>query len=226
MDIGQDRSHVGIALAPGTRPVLRGYLHAGATVAALLGTIVLFQMTMDNPVKQISLLVYGASSILLFGCSALYHIPPWSSRRRSQLRRLDQSNIFLVIAGTYTPITATLLTGGWRVGLLTAVWMLALAGILTVNRIVALPRHAVTALYMAVGWVAVVALPEIVTRLSAPALTQLALGGLVYTLGALIYTLRWPSLWPRVWGYHEVFHLTTVAAAVIFFIFMLQYVVP
>jgi hemolysin III len=211
---------------PAVKPLLRGYLHAGAAVAAALGTIVLMALSAGDRPKQISLLIYGASSVWLFGMSALYHIGVWDPRRRALLRRLDHANIFVLIAGTYTPIALNVLTGGWRVGILSTVWGLGLAGMILVASVLHLPRWVTVSLYVATGWVALAAIPEIVGRLGGGGLLLLVLGGLLYTAGALAYALKKPALWPRVFGYHELFHLGTIAANVAFFAFMVAYVVP
>jgi hemolysin III len=208
------------------RPLLRGYLHALAAVAVIVGTAVMLALTAGDRLKQASLLLYGASSLVLFGMSALYHIGTWEPRQRALLRRLDHANIFLLIAGTYTPIAFNVLSGGWRVGILLAVWALALVGMIAVAPFLRLPRAVTVSLYIATGWVALAAIPPIVVRLGMAGLLLLVLGGLCYTAGALAYALKKPALWPRVFGYHEVFHLGTLAANATFFAFMLLYVVP
>jgi hemolysin III len=221
-----DRSLLARSSGVAAKPLLRGYLHAGAALAAVVGTAVLLALTAGDRLKQLSLLVYGASSVVLFGMSALYHIGTWGPRRRALLRRLDHANIFLLIAGTYTPIAFNVLSGGWRAGILTAVWGLALAGMVAVALFLRLPRAVTVGFYIATGWVALAAIPPIVARVGAAGLLVMVLGGLCYTAGALAYALKKPALWPRVFGYHELFHLGTLAANAAFFAFMLLYVVP
>lgn len=208
------------------KPLLRGYLHLVASIVALGGTILLLVLARGDVGKQVALLVYGLSSVVLFGCSALYHIVTWPPQRRAMWRRIDHANIFVLIAGTYTPISLYVLTGWWRVGIFAAVWLLALAGMLAIAPALHVPRRVQTVLYIALGWVALAAIPEIVARVSLWGILLLVLGGLLYTLGALAYAFRWPKLWPRVFGYHEVFHLATIAANVCFFVFMLLFVLP
>ena len=142
------------------------------------------------------------------------------------MRRFDHANIFLLIAGTYTPIAFNTMAGGWRVGVLAAVWALALAGIAVNTLPLALPRWLAVGLYLLTGWVALAALPEIAHELGRGALALLVLGGVLYTLGALAYGFKRPALWPRVFGYHELFHAFTIAANAVFFAFMLVYVLP
>ncbi|HEX6122007.1 MAG TPA: hemolysin III family protein [Ktedonobacterales bacterium] len=213
-------------LSPPPKPLLRGYLHAGAAALMVAGTIVLLARSAQDGPRQLSLLIYGLSGLVLFGMSALYHIVTWDTRPRALLRRLDHANIFLLIAGTYTPIALNLLAGGWRVGILAAVWGLALSGIAVNLLPLALPRWLSVGLYLLTGWVALAALPEIARAVGGGALVVLALGGVLYTLGALAYGFKRPALWPRVFGYHELFHAFTIAANAAFFAFMLLYVLP
>ncbi|HEX8996362.1 MAG TPA: hemolysin III family protein [Ktedonobacterales bacterium] len=208
------------------KPLLRGYLHAGAAIAAVICTIILGALTADDRPKQISLLVYGASSILLFGWSAIYHLGNWSPGVRKTLRRIDHANIFVLIAGTYTPVAFNLLSGAWRAALLITIWSLAAVGMLAAAPTLRIPRAVMAGLYIAMGWVALGFLPQIAAAVGAGALTLMAVGGALYTLGALAYAFHKPDPWPRVFGYHEVFHLATIAAAASFLVFMFQHVLP
>jgi hemolysin III len=213
-------------LAKPAKPLLRGYLHAGATVAAAICTILLAIACANDRPKQISLLVYGASSILLFGWSALYHLGNWGERTRALFRRIDHANIFVLIAGTYTPIAFNTLGGPWRVALLAIIWTLAALGMVAAAPALRMPRPVLVALYVAMGWVALAFLPQIASAVGLAAIGLLALGGALYTLGALAYALHKPDPWPRVFGYHEVFHLATIAAAASFLAFMVADVLP
>jgi hemolysin III len=208
------------------KPLLRGYLHLGAAILAVIGTIALVVLATGDPPKQVTLAVYGLSSIWLFGMSALYHIGKWEPQREKVLRRLDHANIFILIAGTYTPIAFNVMTGWWRIGILVTVWGLALAGVIAAAPRLSLPRWVMVALYLLTGWVALAAIPEIGHNLGIGAILTLVLGGVLYTLGALAYAFKRPNPWPRVFGYHEVFHLCTIAANAVFFAFMVIYVVP
>ncbi len=208
------------------KPLLRGYLHAGAAVAAVICTVILVALSASDRPKQISLLIYGASSILLFGWSALYHLGHWSPRLRNLFRRVDHANIFVLIAGTYTPVAFNLLTGGGRVALLVIIWSLAALGMAAAAPALRIPRVVLAGLYVAMGWVALGFLPQIAAAIGAPALLLMGIGGALYTLGALAYAFHTPDPWPRVFGYHEVFHLATIAAAAAFLLFILQQVLP
>ncbi len=208
------------------KPLLRGYLHAGAAVAAVVCTALLAVASANDRAKQVSLLVYGASSILLFGWSALYHLGNWSPATRKLFRRIDHANIFALIAGTYTPIAFNTLSGGWRVALLVIIWSLAALGMIAAAPALRIPRPVMVGLYVAMGWVALAFLPQIASAVGMAAIGLLALGGVLYTLGALAYALHKPDPWPRVFGYHEVFHLATIAAAASFLAFMVADVLP
>ncbi len=208
------------------KPLLRGYLHAFAAVFAIVGTVILLILTIDDVPKQVSLLIYGVSSILLFGWSAFYHIGNWSVPRTVFMRRIDHANIFVLIAGTYTPIVFNVMTGAWRIGILILIWVLAIIGVATAAPAVHLPRWITAMLYVVMGWVVVAALPQIITLVGVRGVLLLLLAGILYTLGAIAYALRKPTLWSRVFSFHEVFHLATIFANGAFFTFMVMYVVP
>ena len=208
------------------KPLLRGYLHAIAAVFALVGTIFLLLRTMGDAPKQLSLLIYGVSSLLLFGWSAFYHIGTWSVPHRAFMRRIDHANIFVLIAGTYTPIVFNIMTGSWRVAILTIIWILAVIGVATAAPAVHLPRWITATLYVVMGWVVIAALPELVARVGINGMFLLLLAGILYTFGAVAYALRKPTLWSHIFSFHEVFHLATILANGAFFTFMVIYVIP
>lgn len=208
------------------RPLLRGYFHAGAAVLAALGGAYLFVLSGGDLPRQLSMLVYGASLTLLFAVSALYHVRSWAPARAAILRRLDHANIFVVIAATYTPIAFNLLPGPSRIGLLGAVWGAAVAGAVASLAGLDLHRWARAGLYVGMGWIALAVLGQVLAALPAPAIALLLAGGVLYSAGALSYARRWPDLWPRVFGYHEVFHLLTISAAVAFYVLVFVYVLP
>ncbi len=158
--------------------------------------------------------MYGTALTVLFAFSAVYHVHTWTPERRAIIRRIDHGNIFLLIAGTYTPLAFNLLGGWWQLGALGAVWSLALVGVGAAVAGVQLPRPVRAGLYVGMGWIALAVSPQLAQALPWSALGLLVAGGALYSVGALLYARRWPDLWPRVFGYHEVFHLLTVAAAV------------
>ena len=208
------------------KPLLRGYLHAAAAIAATtIGTLLILAARPDV-LKQVTIGVFCGSSVLLFGTSALYHIGRWGPARAAMLRRVDHSNIYVVIAGTYTPVCVNLLSGWVRPVVLVAIWAAAAAGVTMVTRSVRLPDGAVAAVYVGMGWLGLAAAPGIVTAVGAGGLLMVLGGGALYSIGAAAYAWKWPRLWSRVFGYHEVFHLFTVLASAMFFAFMATQVLP
>ncbi|HEY2704157.1 MAG TPA: hemolysin III family protein [Candidatus Dormibacteraeota bacterium] len=207
------------------KPILRGYSHAVAAVVGGAGTVFLLARTVGDAPKLISVLVYGISLVALFGVSALYHMGTWSPARRALLRRLDHANIFVFIAGTYTPVAVNVLDEGWRIAVLVTLWGAALCGAVAVAPALQIPRWALTCVYLLMGWVGLVVMPQVAGRVGAGVLL-LAGGGALYSVGAVIYALRRPRLWPRVFGYHEAFHLLVIAASCLFYAFVVAFVVP
>ncbi len=201
-------------------PLLRGWSHLVAIVPAAVAATALVLSGPRDAGQRAALALYGAALILLFTVSALYHRGPWSPRIRAVWRRVDHANIFLMIAATYTAAVVIILDGPTRVALLAAVWVAALSGILLSVLPLKLPRGVYVGLYLLTGWIAIVVLPTMIQRVSSTALVALLAGGGLYSLGALAYAFRWPRLWPRVFGYHEVFHLLVIAATALFFTFV------
>ena len=193
------------------KPKLRGWLHAGTFPVALAAGIVLVVLS-DGVAETLANTVYAASAALLFGASALYHRGSWSPGVERQLKRLDHSNIFLIIAGTYTPFGVILLPEHGGTLLLWIVWSAALGGIAFRVLWVGAPRWLYTPIYLALGWVAVFYLPEIYQTGGAAVVALLAIGGGLYSVGAVVYALKRPNPSPRWFGFHEVFHALTLGA--------------
>jgi hemolysin III len=208
------------------KPLLRGWSHAFAAVAAVVVTAVLLFQTRHNLPLFGSLLVFGLSMILLYTVSAIYHIGSWQGRRHTMLRALDHANIFMLIAGTYTPICVNVLSGWLRSTVLILIWTLALAGILGTVLTFRLPRWISTSLYIGLGWVSLITLPELFQQLPWQAVALLMAGGLLYTIGAIIYAFRRPNPLPRIFGFHEIFHLFVIAGSASFVIMIWLWVVP
>jgi hemolysin III len=194
------------------RPRFRGVLHQYAFFAALVVGALLVAAA-DGGVARVSALVFAASVAVMLGVSALYHRVVWPPGPRRWIRRLDHAAIFLLIAGTYTPFGLVALDGAWRVAVLAIVWSGAFAAIVLKVAWIDAPRWVAAVLALALGWVGVVALPEILDSVGAASLTLIAIGGAFYTAGALIYALKRPDPVPSVFGYHELFHTLVVAAA-------------
>jgi hemolysin III len=194
------------------KPRLRGVSHQYAffvAIAAGAGLVVLAR----GAEARVAVAVYALSLCAMFGASALYHRIDWSPRWHAWLRRLDHSMIYVLVAGTYTPFALLVLAPalGWTI--LGVVWAGALAGVVLSLAWIDMPRWLTAVLYVALGWVAIVALPQLWDRAGIMAVALLATGGVLYTLGAVVYARRRPDPSPRVFGYHEVFHVLVIAAA-------------
>jgi hemolysin III len=208
------------------KPLLRGWSHAAAALVAIAGLVALVVITRNDTAKLVSMMVYGTALVLLFGVSATYHIINWPPRAKDWLRRADHATIFVFIAATYTPLVFNVLDGWWRIGVLAAVWICAVAGVAGAAPFLRIPRQLLASLYLAMGWVAVVALVPLTATLGWVAAVLMALGGLQYSLGAAAYAFKRPRLWPRVFGYHELFHLAVISASITFYVIVVHYVVP
>jgi hemolysin III len=206
-------------------PRLRGLLHAHAAWVAAVAAIVLMALA-PTAGARVAVLIYGVGLIALFTVSALYHRWPGDPRWKPWLRRMDHSTIFVFIAASYTPVGLLVLDGPVQVVVLVSVWAGALAGIVMSVAWISAPRWLQALTYLLVGWVAVVALPQLADRVGIAPLVLLAVGGGLYSLGALVYALRRPNFWPRTYGFHEVFHTLVIAAAVVHFVAMAGWVVP
>jgi hemolysin III len=178
-------------------------------VAVVLGTL-LVTVIADGRTAKIGSAVFALSSVILFGVSAVYHRGHWNDRTRAVLRRLDHANIFLMIAGTYTPLTLTLVDGTSRVVVLTVVWVGAVAGMIFRVVWLSAPRWLYTPFYVALGWVAIGVMPTLWREGGATVVTLLIIGGVAYSVGAVVYGLRRPDPAPQTFGYHEVFHSCTL----------------
>ncbi|WP_051940024.1 PAQR family membrane homeostasis protein TrhA [Phaeacidiphilus oryzae] len=196
---------------PPLKPHLRGWLHAGMFPASLAAGIVLIALA-DSARARLSCAVYVLTACLLFGVSAVYHRGHWGARAAAVLRRLDHANIFLIIAGTYTPFTVLLLHGTSRAVLLSVVWSGALLGIAFRTLWLGAPRWLYTPCYLALGWAAVFFLPQFARYGGAAVVTLIVVGGLLYSLGGVVYALKRPNPSPKWFGFHEVFHLCTLGA--------------
>lgn len=193
------------------KPKLRGWLHAVTFPLSVAFGIVMVTLAPGGRART-AVAVFGVSAALLFGVSALYHRRHWSPRMTAVLKRLDHANIFLIIAGSYTPFAVLLLPTGPARTLLWIVWSGAIAGVAFRIFWVGAPRWLYVPVYVALGWVAVAYLPELLHGGGYTVFTLLILGGIFYTLGGLVYGIRRPNPSPRWFGFHEVFHALTVVA--------------
>jgi hemolysin III len=211
-------------LAP--KPLLRGWSHGIAALVSVAGLVALIVITRHDTPKLASMVVYGTGLVLLFGVSGTYHIFNWPPKVKDWLRRADHATIFIFIAATYTPLVFNVLDGWWRIAALFAIWACAAAGVAGAAPFLRIPRNLLTGLYLAMGWLAVVALVPLTAALGWVAALLMALGGLQYSLGAAAYAFKKPRLWPRVFGYHELFHVAVITASVTFYVLILRYAVP
>ncbi|MFJ9478794.1 hemolysin III family protein [Streptomyces mirabilis] len=197
--------------AAALKPRMRGWLHAGVFPLALVGGVVLIAVS-RSAAAVAACSVYVVSACLLFGTSAVYHRGTWGPRGEAVLRRLDHANIFLIIAGTYTPLAVLLLPADRQLVLLALVWSGALAGVAFRMLWIGAPRWLYTPCYIALGWVAVFNLPDFARTGGTAVVVLVIAGGLLYTAGAVVYGLKRPDPSPAWFGFHEVFHALTIAA--------------
>jgi len=200
------------------RPLLRGMFHEWAFFAALAAGSMLVVLA-DGALATFSAWVYAAALAAMLGASALYHRVPWrSAARRVWARRLDHSMIFVFIAGTYTPFALLVFDGATRWLVLGMAWAGAVLGLVLELAWIDSPRWLSTVAYLLVGWVGVLAVPQLFSRVGVAGAVLLVVGGGLYSLGAVIYATKWPNPFPRTLGFHEIFHLLVVAAAVTQFV--------
>jgi len=215
----QDRIRLGKMINP-----VRGFLHGTAAVVALVGAIILFSVAPGGIGRRISLVVFGLSLVGLFTVSSLYHSIPWREIYKRRMQRLDHVMIYVLIAGTFTPLAAIVLEGWLRWATLAVQWGIVAVGALekTVRR--APSPNLSVALQTTQGWLAIGLLWPLSSRLPWTALLLIGIGGALYTVGMVFLVTNRPRLWPRVFSYHEVFHIMVVAAASLHFAAIAGYV--
>jgi hemolysin III len=208
------------------KPRLRGVLHQWAFfVSVIAGTVLVVAAPAGR--ATLATAIYAASVSALFGVSAVYHRITWESpEARRWMRRLDHTMIFFLIAGTYTPFCLLVLDGTLATAILCAVWGGALAGVVLNLVWIDSPKWVTAAVYVSVGWVAIVAFPKLTSELGVMAIVLLGLGGVLYTLGAVVYARKKPDPSPTVFGYHEIFHALVIAAAALQYAVIAFYVLP
>jgi hemolysin III len=213
-------------VAAAVKPRLRGVSHQYAFFVFLVLGVVLVIAAPDGR-ATLAAAIYAASVAGLLGTSAVYHRVNWSRpSARAWMRRLDHSMIFVLIAGTYTPFSLLVLDGTLATAILIVVWAGALGGIVLNLVWITAPRWLIASVYIALGWVAVAAMPQLADRLGAGGVALLMGGGLMYTLGAVIYATKRPNPSPAVFGYHEIFHALVIAAAAAHFATVAFYALP
>ena len=205
-------------------PILRGWLHGMMIPLALAGVWVLWNSVSGGTHHRLSVGVFGASLVGVYGTSALYHLPPWSVRARRILSRFDGAMIQLFIAGTFTPIAFHALHGRWRVWSLVVAWAMAIIGATIAISPLSAPRWLGTLGYVAFGWLGVVPLAKIISALPWEGSSLIVLGGVLYTVGAIVFARKRPDPLPDWFGFHEVFHLFVVAGSTAHYLAIWRYV--
>jgi hemolysin III len=205
-------------------PRLRGVTHVYAFWCALVAAATMVALAPSTAARAAGA-VYGGGLCALFGASALYHRWRWDPRWRPLLRRVDHSTIFLFIAASYTPVCLLVLEGRIRWVVLITVWVGAAAGVAFSVAWITAPRALGAAIYVALGWVAVIAFPQLLGSLPALPLALFVAGGLLYTAGAVVFAAQRPDPWPRVFGFHEIFHVFVIVAAAAHFVALAGWVV-
>ncbi len=206
-------------------PRLRGVMHAYAFWFAVAAAAVLVAIA-PRADARVAAVIYGTGLCALFAASGLYHRWKWDPRWRPLLRRIDHSTIYVFIAASTTPVAVLLLEGTFRTVLLATVWAGAAAGVVLSVAWITAPRVLAALSYLAVGWAGFMAFPAIVGELPVAPVVLLLAGGALYTIGAVVYAIRRPDPWPRVFGFHEVFHALVVAAAAAHYVAMAGWVIP
>ena len=200
------------------REPVNGLTHLGGAIAAFFGMIAMLIVAWGDTTKVVSALVYGFGLIAMFSASATYHMARVTPVVLQTLRKMDHSAIFLLIAGTYTPFCLLAFTGFWRWDLLALIWAIAAIGIVVKNLYIKSPRWLHTGIYVIMGWLCVMAAPQMPSVLSVSAMIWLFVGGVAYTLGAVVYATKILDFVPGKFGFHEVWHIFVLLGALAHFI--------
>jgi len=206
-------------------PRLRGTSHVFAFLLSIAAVTVLV-MIAPTPRATVAAAIYGAGLMALFGGSALYHRWSGPPRWKPVLQRIDHSTIFVFIAASYTPIALVVMHGPLAWVLFGVAWAGAAAGVAFSLGWIAAPRSVIAGSYLALGWVAVIAIPQLVGELDVAPLVLLAAGGVLYSIGAIVYARQRPDPWPRTFGFHEIFHALVIAAATAHFVAVIGWGIP
>ncbi len=215
----------GVAQKLSERPRLRGVSHQWAFFVSLAAGAALV-VAADTPRATVAMAIYAFSLSALLGTSALYHRVTWEPGPRRWMRRLDHTMIFVLIAGTYTPFALLIMHGTLADVILISVWALAVAGAVFNLIWWDAPKWVTSVIYLSTGWVAIAALPQLWQEIGPVGVGLIALGGALYTAGAVVYARRSPDPPPEVFGYHEIFHLLVIAAAAVQYAAVAIYALP
>lgn len=202
------------------------WTHFITFLAGIVGLVFLILLSWENTSKLITMTIYGVSVILLYGASSLYHWVKTTPRKELMLKKLDHIAIYILIAGSYTPVFYYGLVGWWKWIMLSAVWALTVIGIVLKLWFIHAPRYVSTAFYVTLGWIAVIPFIQLVDNLPIGAIVMMIAGGVAYTIGAIIYATKCFDFFPNKFGFHEVFHLFVMLGSIVHFIMMLLFIVP
>lgn len=200
------------------REPVNSLTHWGGALLALIGLVALLIVGWDTPAKIISLAVYGVSLIFLFSASATYHMVQVKEKALEIFRKIDHAAIYVLIAGTYTPFCINAFEGFWKWGMLSIIWSLAVIGIIIKVFYIRAPRWLNAGIYVLMGWISVSAAGQMLAALPTWVLVWLIIGGVIYTLGAVVYITKIFNFKPGVFGFHEVWHIFVLLAAAAHFV--------
>ncbi len=206
------------------REPVSGLTHLLAAAAAVLGLFLLLYASRHDASKALAFFVYGTSLVLMFSASAAYHLVDRGPDLTRRLRKIDHAAIYLLIAGTYTPICLHFFADFWRWGLLSIIWGMAVVGIGLKVFILHAPRWLTAGIYLLMGWLSVMAIDEMLIAMPAPAFHWLLAGGLAFSFGAVVYVSKKPNFYPRTFGFHEVWHLFVIAGCFCHFVVVARYI--
>ncbi|EGW37481.1 hemolysin III family protein [Desulfosporosinus sp. OT] len=195
-------------------------------VGAIIGLVFLILICKNNISKLVIMTIYGFSVIVLYGASSVYHWVQTTPQRELLLKRLDHIAIYFLIAGSYTPVFYYGLEGAWRWAMLSAVWTLAIVGMALKIWFIHAPRYVSAAFYVSLGWIALVPFLQLIKHLPIGAIILMAVGGVAYTMGAVIYATKIFDFFPKRFGFHEIFHLFIATGSILHFIMIFIYIVP
>jgi hemolysin III len=202
------------------------WTHFVPFMAAIIGLVFLIINCKDNISKLVTMTIYGLSVIILYGASSVYHWVRTTPQKELLLKKIDHIAIYFLIAGSYTPVFYFGLEGAWRWAMLISVWCLAIIGMILKLWLIHAPRYVSTAFYVSLGWIALVPFLQLIQHLPKGAIILMAVGGVVYTIGAVIYATKIFDFFPKRFGFHEIFHLFIAAGSLVHFIMILIYIVP
>jgi len=208
------------------RDPVSGLMHLGTAVAAVLGLVLLLVVGRGSLAKELALLIYGLSLVLMFSASSAYHLIKSNARVIQWLRKLDHSAIYVLIAGTYTTICLHFFDGFWRWGVLGIVWSMALIGVTVKLFVIQAPRWLTAGVYLVMGWLSIAAVGEMVRAMPVGMLVWLFLGGAFFTFGAIIYITKRLDFAPGVFGFHEVWHIFVILGCLSHYIAIAVFVAP